>query len=66
MNAPSRRRVRPAPSQPDLFDAPQALPEGFRYAADLLSEAEEQALARELAALPSSLSNFTAMKPIAA
>jgi len=53
MNAPIRRRVRPfAPSEADLFAAPKALPEGFRYQADILSPGEEEALARELAALP--------------
>ncbi len=52
MNAPSRRRVRPASPEPDLFGAPIGLPEGFRYRADLLTEAEEEALARELSALP--------------
>ena len=54
MNAPSRRRVRPSsPSaQTDLFAAPPGLPEGFRYHADVLSTEEEEALARELGALP--------------
>src|SRR3984885_13095270 len=54
MNAPSRRRVRPSsPSaQFNLFAAPARLPEGFRYHPDLLSFEEEDALARELAALP--------------
>jgi alkylated DNA repair dioxygenase AlkB len=54
MNAPSRRRVRPAsPSaQPNLFAAPARLPEGFRYHPEVLSFEEEEALARELAALP--------------
>ncbi len=54
MNAASRRRVRP-PSlsrEADLFGAPSALPEGFRYHPDLLSADEEEALAHELAALP--------------
>jgi alkylated DNA repair dioxygenase AlkB len=54
MNAPSRRRVRPSsPSaQSNLFAVPARLPEGFRYHPDLLSFEEEEALARELAALP--------------
>ena len=54
MNAPSRRRLRPsAPSaQSDLFAAPARLPEGFRYHPDVLSFEEEEALAREVAALP--------------
>jgi alkylated DNA repair dioxygenase AlkB len=54
MNAPSRRRVRPSSpyAQSNLFAAPARLPEGFRYHPDLLSFEEEEALARELAALP--------------
>ena len=54
MNAPSRRRLRPSsPSgQTDLFAAPLHLPEGFRYHPDLLSNEEEEALARELEQLP--------------
>jgi alkylated DNA repair dioxygenase AlkB len=54
MNAPSRRRVRPSsPSaQSNLFAVPARLPEGFRYHPDLLAFEEEEALARELAALP--------------
>lgn len=54
MNAPSRRRLRPSsPSaQSDLFAAPARLPEGFRYHPDVLSFEEEEALAREVAALP--------------
>jgi alkylated DNA repair dioxygenase AlkB len=53
MNASSRRRVRPSspPAQADLF-APERLPEGFRYHADILSAGEEAALAREFAHLP--------------
>ena len=52
MNAPSRR-ARPSPSaQADLFAAPKRLPEGFRYQAEVLSADEEEALARELSALP--------------
>jgi alkylated DNA repair dioxygenase AlkB len=54
MNASSRRRLRPSsPSaQSDLFAAPARLPEGFRYHPDVLSFEEEEALAREVAALP--------------
>ena len=54
MNAPSRRRARPSsPSaQTDLFAAPTGLPEGFRYHPGVLSIEEEEALARELGALP--------------
>jgi alkylated DNA repair dioxygenase AlkB len=54
MNAPSRRRARPStPSvQTDLFAAPKGLPEGFRYHPDVLSIEEEEALVRELGALP--------------
>ena len=54
MNAPSRRRVRPSsPSaQSNLFAAPARLPEGFRYHPDVLSLEEEEALAREVVALP--------------
>jgi alkylated DNA repair dioxygenase AlkB len=53
MNAPSRRRVRPSPSsEADLFAAPRGLPDGFRYHPDVLSLDEEEALARELGALP--------------
>jgi alkylated DNA repair dioxygenase AlkB len=39
-------------SQPDLFQAPARLPAGLRYAADLISAAEEQGLVRELEQLP--------------
>ena len=53
MNAPSRRRVRPSTSaQADLFLSPPALPEGFRYHAEVLSVEEEEGFARELGALP--------------
>jgi alkylated DNA repair dioxygenase AlkB len=52
MNAPTRRQVRPASPAPDLFGAPSAAPEGFRYYADLLTSADEAALAAELAVLP--------------
>jgi alkylated DNA repair dioxygenase AlkB len=38
--------------QPDLFEQPGALPEGMRYAAALISPAEEQALLAELPRLP--------------
>jgi alkylated DNA repair dioxygenase AlkB len=53
MNAPSRRRLRSSsPSaQSDLF-ALRGLPEGFRYHPDVLSFEQEEALAREVAALP--------------
>jgi alkylated DNA repair dioxygenase AlkB len=54
MNASSSRRIRPSPSlaQAELFAAPKAAPEGFRYHPDILSIEEEEALARELGALP--------------
>ena len=52
MNAPTRRRVRPASTEPDLFGAASGAPEGFHYHADLLTPLEEEALAAELAALP--------------
>jgi alkylated DNA repair dioxygenase AlkB len=54
MNALSPRRVRPSsPSkEPDLFAAPSGLPEGFRYRPDVLFPDEEEALVRELEALP--------------
>jgi alkylated DNA repair dioxygenase AlkB len=52
MNASTRRRVHPASQEPDLFGSPNGAPEGFRYRADLLDPAEEEALAAGLAALP--------------
>ena len=54
MDAITRRRTRlPLTSgAEDLFGAPDALPEGFRYQGRLLTEAEEESLVRELAALP--------------
>jgi len=52
MNATIRSRVRPALSEPDLFGPAGDAPEGFVYRADLLTSLEEEALARELAALP--------------
>lgn len=54
MNTTTHRRVRPSSSsgEADRFGAQRALPEGFRYHPDLLSVDEEEALARELAALP--------------
>jgi alkylated DNA repair dioxygenase AlkB len=53
MNAVARPRVRSSPAaQADLFTAPARLPEGFRYQPDVLSAGEEEALARELGALP--------------
>lgn len=38
--------------QPGLFDAEPPMPEGFRYAPDLVSPAEEAGLVRRLEALP--------------
>ena len=38
--------------QPDLFEVPDALPQGMRYQAELISPDEEQALVAELARLP--------------
>jgi alkylated DNA repair dioxygenase AlkB len=38
--------------QGDLFDAPSVLPEGMRYAPDVITPGDEQALAAELARLP--------------
>jgi alkylated DNA repair dioxygenase AlkB len=38
--------------QGDLFGAPSALPEGMRYAPDVITPDEEQALAAEIARLP--------------
>ena len=53
MNASARRRLRSSSSdEVDLFTAPAGLPEGFRYHAGVLSPDEEEALARELGALP--------------
>jgi len=54
MNAAVRRRAGPSanPAQTDLFAAPNGLPEGFRYHADVLTAEEEDELARELGALP--------------
>jgi alkylated DNA repair dioxygenase AlkB len=54
MNASNRSRVRPSsPSaQADLFAGPTRLPEGFRYHPAVLTLEEEDALARELGALP--------------
>jgi alkylated DNA repair dioxygenase AlkB len=59
INAPTRR-VQPASpsSQTDLFAAPSGLPEGFRYYPEVLSVEEEEALARELGALPFKPFNF--------
>jgi alkylated DNA repair dioxygenase AlkB len=49
MNASVRRTRSPSTSsEPDLFAAPPRLPEGFRYCAEVLTEAEGDALAREL------------------
>jgi hypothetical protein len=54
MNIAGSRRNRESSLafQPDLFGAASRAPEGFRYLPDLLSAAEEEALAGELAALP--------------
>jgi alkylated DNA repair dioxygenase AlkB len=54
MNAPSRSRVRSSSpfAQTQLLAAPKPLPEGFAYHRDVLSIEEEEALARELGALP--------------
>jgi alkylated DNA repair dioxygenase AlkB len=54
MKASVRRRIRPSPSlaQTELFAAPKAAPDGLRYHPDILSIEEEEALARELGALP--------------
>jgi alkylated DNA repair dioxygenase AlkB len=38
--------------QAELFDAPRALPDGFRYQEEFLSSADEQALLDTLSALP--------------
>ena len=54
MNAVPLRRLRasPPPGQADLFAAPSGLPQGLRYHAGLVTADEEEALARELGALP--------------
>jgi alkylated DNA repair dioxygenase AlkB len=52
MNLAGRRREPSLAFQPDLLGAPSRTPEGFRYLGDLLSAEEEDALARELEALP--------------
>jgi alkylated DNA repair dioxygenase AlkB len=54
MNLAGRRRndERSLAFQPDLLGASSGMPEGFRYLGDLLSAKEENALARELEALP--------------
>jgi alkylated DNA repair dioxygenase AlkB len=39
-------------AQPSLFDVPVELPDGMRYASDLISPEEEQALVAEMAGLP--------------
>ena len=53
MNVSTCRQLRASPStQTDLFTAPVGLPEGFRYHPDVVSPDEEDALARELGALP--------------
>ena len=38
--------------EPDLFDAPPALPEGMRYRADFIDAAEERRLVEAIGALP--------------
>ena len=40
------------PDQPSLFDTEPELPDGFKYAPEFLSPAEEQDLLRQLPALP--------------
>jgi alkylated DNA repair dioxygenase AlkB len=54
MNAASRRRVQSAslPFQEELFSVPSAVPDGFRYQNDMIAAEEEEALARDLSALP--------------
>jgi alkylated DNA repair dioxygenase AlkB len=54
MNAVTRRQIRSlsAKGPDELFVPSSRLPEGFRYSADLMTAAEEESLARELAALP--------------
>lgn len=46
------------PAAPTLFDAPPAGPEGFRYQPELVSPAEEAALAARFAGLPFVLFEF--------
>jgi alkylated DNA repair dioxygenase AlkB len=59
MNAPTRRVRAASPSgQIDLLAERSGLPEGFRYYPDVLSVEEEEALARELGALPFKPFNF--------
>jgi alkylated DNA repair dioxygenase AlkB len=54
MDAIRRHRTRPPLTNgaEDLFGQPNALPKGFRYEPDLMTAADEESLARELAALP--------------
>jgi alkylated DNA repair dioxygenase AlkB len=54
MNAITPRRPRRAltNSAEDLLGRPNAVPEGLRYYANLITAEEEESLARELAALP--------------
>ena len=54
MDAFSRRPTRRSlpNGAEDLLGQPNSLPEGFRYHGNLLTAAEEESLARELAALP--------------
>ena len=44
--------MNPMPNQLTLFDTGPALPDGFRYAPDLITPAEEAAVVGEVAALP--------------
>ena len=65
MNVSTCRRLRASPStQTDLFTAPVGLPEGFRYHPDVVSPDEEDALARELGALPFKPFDFHGTSPI--
>jgi alkylated DNA repair dioxygenase AlkB len=54
MNAASRRQVQSAslPFEEELFGPPRALPDGFCYQNDMITAEEEEALARDLGALP--------------
>jgi alkylated DNA repair dioxygenase AlkB len=45
-------RIHRSIAQPSLFDTPEELPDGMRYASDLISPEEEQALVAEMAGLP--------------
>jgi alkylated DNA repair dioxygenase AlkB len=54
MNAAIRRQVQSAslPFQEELFGAQSAMPDAFRYQNDTITAEEEEALARDLGALP--------------